>query len=424
MFGLVGRIDFMEGVANPAFFDGDGYLLAWGQPIRSLDPQEVLRSFIEQYRERTSRRTSNLEEAVEDLATEMDENDHSHAGLIIKALDTGRVLMTQRTLYYEDDEDVQGKWEFPGGGVNDDEEAVEAAIREFQEETGLTLPEGWQLAGAYTGGSWLGVLITVPYEAWTTDVELLEGETEGIGWFTPEEADILFRADVEPEWDTIKEASAGWEERRYNWVYHNDNGTGEVDEGLSVEGSPGYSVKWWAARYDEDFYLEDSVSGIADSMEEAKSLVERHLASRTPVPVNIRRQADGWFTDQMIDKVLYPLAENFDSKMPPYLQYDPQTGAMPSHDICRWRYRRQCYFPSDLNERATEEAGYNVWVPNNRGLCPRETWGDQRACPMFEPGPNAGPPERPLAWGYIPWEQGGQRYDSAGRPITPPGWER
>lgn len=62
------------------------------------------------------------------------------AGLAVVAKDTGRVLMLQRAL--SEDDNNAGKWEFPGGKIDDGEEPYQAARREFQEETGMTIPDG------------------------------------------------------------------------------------------------------------------------------------------------------------------------------------------------------------------------------------------------------------------------------------------
>lgn len=69
------------------------------------------------------------------------------AGLAVKAADSGRVLMIQRARDPEDD--AAGKWEFPGGHLEEDELPLEAAKREWQEETGCKLPDGQVV------GSWL-----------------------------------------------------------------------------------------------------------------------------------------------------------------------------------------------------------------------------------------------------------------------------
>lgn len=77
-----------------------------------------------------------------------------------------------------------------------------------------------------------------------------------------------------------------------------------------------------------------------------------------------------------------------------------------SFDWCRFRRESHCWFAKDLDEAATKEAGYAVWIPVDRGNCPRVTWDLQKKCPIGEPGPN-------VPGGYtdatVPWEQGGQR---------------
>lgn len=70
-----------------------------------------------------------------------------------------------------------------------------------------------------------------------------------------------------------------------------------------------------------------------------------------------------------------------------------------------------CFLPFDLDHKATEKAGYDVWIPVDRGLCVRETHEAQGACPVSEPGPESG--ERvfyPKA--TRSWAEGGQRQSS------------
>ena len=77
------------------------------------------------------------------------------AGLAVVADDTGRVLMIQRALDAADP--AAGQWELPGGHIEDGEDPLGAAWREFQEETGLVLPpvpvaDGWTASnGVYQG---------------------------------------------------------------------------------------------------------------------------------------------------------------------------------------------------------------------------------------------------------------------------------
>lgn len=135
----------------------------------------------------------------------------THAGLVIKAADSGRVLMTQRTPYHGDDEDTYGKWEFPGGSIDEGETALQAALREFREETGLELPEGHRFEGVTRNDAYLGIIVSVSNEAWTTKASLLPMETMGIGWFHPDhvEETPITRPEVDDtDWDSVKEASS------------------------------------------------------------------------------------------------------------------------------------------------------------------------------------------------------------------------
>lgn len=111
-------------------------------------------------------------------AAELAEDDESDgqepvaAGLVIKAADTGRVLMLQRSLDDEDDP-ARGTWEFPGGGIEDGEEPLHAALREWQEETGATLPEDLPIVAEWLSenGVYAGYIAVVPTED-TIDINL------------------------------------------------------------------------------------------------------------------------------------------------------------------------------------------------------------------------------------------------------------
>lgn len=86
------------------------------------------------------------------------------AGLCVLAADTGRVLMLQRAL--DEDDGAAGKWEFPGGHLDDGEGPLAAAKREWQEETGCALPAG-KAAGAWrsANGVYKGFVYLVPDES-------------------------------------------------------------------------------------------------------------------------------------------------------------------------------------------------------------------------------------------------------------------
>ncbi|QOV40162.1 NUDIX domain-containing protein [Streptomyces ferrugineus] len=86
------------------------------------------------------------------------------AGLVVKAADTGRVLMIQRTL--DEDDPAAGMWEFPGGHREDGEDPLTAAVREWGEETGSTLPGTASVIGSWTApnGIYRGFVAVVPTE--------------------------------------------------------------------------------------------------------------------------------------------------------------------------------------------------------------------------------------------------------------------
>lgn len=116
------------------------------------------------------------------------------AALAIRAADTGRVLMLQRSL--TDTDPAAGKWEFPGGCLEAGENAQTAAVREWQEETGMVLPVG-RFTSAWSTDS--GNHVTFVYEVdHETDLSILDGRglvpnpddpdgdvTEAIAWWNP-----------------------------------------------------------------------------------------------------------------------------------------------------------------------------------------------------------------------------------------------
>lgn len=106
------------------------------------------------------------------------------------------------------------------------------------------------------------------------------------------------------------------------------------------------------------------------------------------------------------DRLLYEPAKRFNEGLPERNRSSP--GHEFSRDWCRFRKNSRCLYPEELNTDATKVAGYAVWVPTDRGFCPRTPWEDQEACPVSEPGPNSGRSDaQPDA--TVSWEEGGQR---------------
>lgn len=112
------------------------------------------------------------------------------AGILVRAKDTGRVMLIQRALTPGDP--VSGLFELPGGRLDGDETPWDAATREFHEEIGVPLPEG-QLTDSWIAdtGVYQGFIWTIDAES---DIDL-----------HPDGTDRAFNPD-DPEGDNIEVA--------------------------------------------------------------------------------------------------------------------------------------------------------------------------------------------------------------------------
>jgi ADP-ribose pyrophosphatase YjhB (NUDIX family) len=114
------------------------------------------------------------------------------AGLAVLAADTGRVLMLQRALC--DDDPAGGKFEVPGGHLEGTDTPRQAALREFQEESGLMFPDG-EFTATWTSanGIYQGFVYTIPCEdgldifarQLDSDPDGDVDGTETIAWWNP-----------------------------------------------------------------------------------------------------------------------------------------------------------------------------------------------------------------------------------------------
>lgn len=87
------------------------------------------------------------------------------AGIAVKAEDTGRVLLLQRSNADESDP-ARGTWEFPGGHLEEGEDPFAGARREWCEETGASFPEGAPVVANWiSGGMYQGFVVMIPTEA-------------------------------------------------------------------------------------------------------------------------------------------------------------------------------------------------------------------------------------------------------------------
>lgn len=108
------------------------------------------------------------------------------AGLCIYAEDTQQVFLAQRAMDETDDPGVQETWEFPGGHLDDGEDPMAAAVREFAEEVGLDLPEG-EVTNGWRGGEdsedehYQGFVYTIP-EAFDISGFTANEEVQAVRW--------------------------------------------------------------------------------------------------------------------------------------------------------------------------------------------------------------------------------------------------
>lgn len=116
------------------------------------------------------------------------------AGLMVRAEDTGRVLMLQRAITENDP--AAGLWEPAGGHAETGESLPMAAAREWSEETGKRLPRG-HLSGSWDSadGIYRGFVYDIPSE---DDLDIFEGR------------DQVINPDGDPHGDVV-EALAWWD---------------------------------------------------------------------------------------------------------------------------------------------------------------------------------------------------------------------
>lgn len=128
------------------------------------------------------------------------------AGVAVRAASTGRVLMLQRAADLADP--AGGTWEFPGGHLEAGERPQDAARREWEEETGIPLPDG-ELVGSKRSGVYECFVYEIPDES-NLSLNLFAGDRpisnpddpdgdalEGAGWKSPEQ--LRSMPDLRPE---------------------------------------------------------------------------------------------------------------------------------------------------------------------------------------------------------------------------------
>lgn len=138
----------------------------------------------------------------------------THAGVVLKADDTGRTVMLQRSRSDSKDP-AAGRWEWPGGGIEDgDSTSLHAAIREHEEETGRPFPGG-TVQHVWRSGPYQGHLVVIPREEdydpkGPREVDNPDDDNEVVAWRHPDSArkDPELREECKSApWDKIKGAT-------------------------------------------------------------------------------------------------------------------------------------------------------------------------------------------------------------------------
>ena len=155
-------------------------------------------------------------------------------------------------------------------------------------------------------------------------------------------------------------------------------------------------------------------AAMADSAEEFEAYVQDVATdaaiqghySDVPALPDVALQAEaGWLWDNLVAPAVDAGTSYLDEKN---TRSGPDGMGSWSYDWCRFRRDRHCWYPDQMDMAATQQAGYAVFIPVDRGICGRDRWEDQKACSLAQPGPKSGDPGA-LLDATVPWQQGGQR---------------
>lgn len=151
----------------------------------------------------------------------------------------------------------------------------------------------------------------------------------------------------------------------------------------------------------------------ADDYPELGDILERRPNHEHALPVKASlkhiasldaegQQVEAGFFDKAIDRMYHNLPPQFQTV---------EKGYVSSYDWCRFRRASHCWYSYQIDDALSHELGRVIWIPQDRGMCPRIDWDAQKACPIGEPGPHTKDPNaRPEA--TLPYDAGGQRLSS------------
>ena len=150
------------------FKDGDGY---WPPHVASTAKHTGATMGPSDTAERP--RHSTLMHAMQARRARAEQQEITVAGLGVIAENTGRILLIQRSNSDQSDP-AKGLWEMPGGHLDPGETPLDAAEREWTEETGAPLPTGHVVGSWVSNGMYKGFWYLVPSED-SVDINQQEG---------------------------------------------------------------------------------------------------------------------------------------------------------------------------------------------------------------------------------------------------------
>ena len=152
--------------------------------------------------------------------------------------------------------------------------------------------------------------------------------------------------------------------------------------------------------------------------------------SRAPKPTTIKDLLKDKNSSWSFRHITGPMFDRMNDNLPGKYKMNDITQVLGDYNWCRFCEDSNCYYPKDLDVRATEIAGYDVWIPQLRGRCHRYRFDDQKACPIAEPGPKSGEanwlpkltgPGRPHAANFVAEEMSTSQSELSvpQRPVRP-----
>lgn len=71
------------------------------------------------------------------------------------------------------------------------------------------------------------------------------------------------------------------------------------------------------------------------------------------------------FWDHVVGPIFDRATEHLEQQNPGAARHESW-----SYDWCRFRKNRRCWYPKVRDDYGSREAGYTVWIPEDRGICP------------------------------------------------------